>query len=80
METGGKEPSARQLAALIDRARDKGVKAIFVQPQFDRRNAEIIAGAIGAKVVSLDPVAQNYLTNLKEMALKIRTALEGRGK
>ncbi len=79
VETGGKEPSAKQLAALIDRARDKRVKTIFVQPQFDRRNAEIIGRAIGAKVVSLDPVARDYLNNLKEMASKIRIALKGRG-
>jgi zinc transport system substrate-binding protein len=80
VEMGGKEPSARQLATLIDSARDKGVKAIFVQPQFNRRNAQIIAGAVGAQVISLDPIARDYLNNLKEMAIKIRTALKGRKK
>ena len=75
VETGGKEPSARQLATLIDKAREAGAKVIFMQPQFDRRNAETIAKAIEGAVVSLDPLDADYIENLEEMASKVESAL-----
>ena len=75
VETGGKEPSAKQLATLIDKARAAGVKVIFVQPQYDKKNAETIAKAIGGAVVSLNPLAVDYIKNLKEMASKVELAL-----
>ncbi len=75
VETGGKEPGAKQLAALIDRATKAGVKVIFVQPQFDRKNATTIARAIGGAVVPLDPLAPDYLENLRDMARKVESAL-----
>lgn len=75
VETGGKEPSARQLAALIDKAKRAKVKVIFVQPQFDRKNARVIATAIGGAVVPLDPLSPDYLKNLELMASRVRSAL-----
>lgn len=47
VELEGKEPGARQLAAIIEQARSLGIKAIFVQPQFSTHLAETIAQAIG---------------------------------
>lgn len=76
VEIEGKEPSARNLAALIKHAREEGVKVIFVQPQFSSKSAETIAEAINGVVVSLDPLAKDYLSNMKEMAVKIRAALK----
>ncbi|MBU0719371.1 MAG: zinc ABC transporter substrate-binding protein, partial [Planctomycetes bacterium] len=70
-------PTARQLGALIDRAKRSGVKLIFVQPQFDRRYAETVAQAIGGAVVPMDPLAEDYLANLVDLASKIEEALGG---
>ncbi len=75
VEIEGKEPSARQLAALIGRARGEGVKVIFVQPQFATRSAEAVAQAIGGAVVPMDDLPRHYLKNLEDMADKIRAAL-----
>jgi zinc transport system substrate-binding protein len=75
VETGGKEPSAKQLKTLIDKARDAGVKVIFVQPQFDTKYAESITKATGGAVVFLDPLAFEYIKNLEEMAIKVESAL-----
>jgi zinc transport system substrate-binding protein len=75
IESGGKEPSAKQLDELIDRARDSGVKLIFVQPQFPRRGAEAVAQAIGGAVVPLDHLAEDYVGNLRHVAEMIRAAL-----
>ncbi len=80
VETGGKAPTPRQLFSLIKRAKAEEVRVIFVQPQFDPRSAERIAKAIGGKVVSLDPLAENSVANIKIMAVKITAALSGQDK
>jgi len=75
VEEAGKEPSARGLVALIDRARSSGVKLIFVQPQFPSKCAEAVAEAIGGAVMPMDDLARDYLANLNDMADKISRAL-----
>ncbi len=76
VEVEGKEPSARQLAHLIEQAQADGVKVVFVQPQFSSKSAQALAEAIGGVVVPLDPLAYDYLENLREMADKISRGLQ----
>jgi zinc transport system substrate-binding protein len=76
IEREGKQPGASGLAAVITGAKECGAKTIFVEPQFPRRQAAAIARAIGGDVVGLDPLAEDYLTNLESMAEKIREALK----
>ena len=76
VEIEGKEPNARALAALIDRARAGGARVIFVQPQFSPKTAEAVARAIGGAVVPMDALARDYLGNLEEMAAKVLRALQ----
>ena len=64
IEVEGKEPSARALAGLIKRAKQEGIKVVFVQAQFSTRNAETVAQAIGGRIVQIDPLAKNYLKNI----------------
>jgi len=75
----GKSPGPRQLARLIDQARRVGAKVVFVQPGFSTRGAEMVARAVGAKVVPLDPLAPDWAENLKRVARAIRKALESKG-
>jgi zinc transport system substrate-binding protein len=74
VEVEGKEPSARQLADLIALAREKGLKVIFVQPQSPDTAARALARSIGGRVVALDPLASDYLENLRRMAASIKEA------
>jgi len=76
IEFEGKEPSGQQLARMIEKARDEGVRVIFVQPQFDMGSAERIAEAIGGVVVPIDPLARDYVGNLQRVAATIREALQ----
>ena len=78
VEVEGKQPSARQLSSLINKARAEQVTIIFVQPQFSKRNAETIARAIGGAVVPINPLPKDYLRELESMALEIRQALSRR--
>jgi len=75
IEIEGKEPSARQLADLIDRAKRDKVKVMFVQPQFSRKGAEIIAKAIGGVVVPINPLAPDYLENMEKIAIEVEKGL-----
>ena len=52
----GTEPSARELADTVKLVRARGVKALFAEPQFPDRSAQVIAAETGAKVYQLDPV------------------------
>lgn len=71
VELEGKSPTSRQLAALIARGRSDGVKLILVQPQFSRRSAEVIAEALGAAVVPVDPQAEDVVGTLKHLAASL---------
>lgn len=75
VELQGKEPTAKQLARLIDRAKADNVKVVFVEPQFSKKSAQALSSAIGGAVVSLDPLAANYVDNLKAMAHALESAL-----
>lgn len=75
IEIEGKEPGARQLAKLIERAKKDGVKVMFVQPQFSARSAEAVARAIGGVVVPIDPLARDYLANIDRIAAAVEKGL-----
>jgi len=67
IEFEGKEPSAREMVELMKMAKKKGIAVIFIQPQTSRRSADIIAKQIGAKVKILDPLAAQWLKNMRLM-------------
>jgi zinc transport system substrate-binding protein len=68
IEIEGRDPSSRQLEKVIKRSAELDIKTIFIEPQFDRKNAEVVADSINAKVVSLDPLRKNVLENLELIA------------
>ena len=76
IEHEGKQPGARALSTLIDRARKENIRVVFVQPQFDRRQAQQIAAAIGGKVIAVDPLAPDYIDNLRRVAQQFAQALQ----
>lgn len=68
IESEGKRPGPRSLAALIEQARREGIRLVLVQPQFDRRAAERVANEIGGRVVAIDPLDPDYFGTLRRMA------------
>lgn len=52
----GTQPSARELADTVKLVRERGVKALFAEPQFPDQSARVIAAETGARVYELDPV------------------------
>lgn len=53
----GSEPSAGELAATIDLVRARRITALFAEPQYPAKAAEVIARETGATVHTLDPVS-----------------------
>jgi zinc transport system substrate-binding protein len=76
VEIEGKAPKPAQLKELIDHARKKGIKVIFVQPQFSTKSAGLIAREIGGRVAFADPLAENWMSNLMAVANKFKTTLK----
>ena len=76
IEAEGKEPGAKALVRVIDLGKREGARVIFVQTQFSRRTAETVAAAIGARVVGVDPLAENYPQNLLRVAHEFAEALK----
>jgi zinc transport system substrate-binding protein len=76
VEVSGREPSARQLAAIVERARRTGARVIFVQPQFSAKGAEAVAGSIDGVVVPMDDLAYDYVKNMDDMGRKIGEAVK----
>ncbi|WP_165024685.1 metal ABC transporter solute-binding protein, Zn/Mn family [Dysgonomonas sp. ZJ279] len=71
IEYEGKNPSPSQLKQLIDTAKAEGVKVVFIQQEFDTKNAETVANAIGAKTVPINLLSYYW----KEEMIKIAKAL-----
>ncbi len=72
-----KEPGPRYLAEIVEVAREKNITTIFVDPNFNPKSAEIIAEEIDGFVVPLDPLAEDYIENMRIVGQKIATSLEG---
>ncbi len=61
VEIEGKSPTPKHLNEMIAAARKDKVKIILVQPQFNQRSADVIARALDAKVMELDPLTDNLV-------------------
>lgn len=77
----GEEPSTRQMAKTCDLVKARGIKALFVEPQYPTKTAETIARETGAQVYSLDPVVsgdgsmESYERAMRENARVLTEAL-----
>jgi len=76
IEIEGKDPKPAQLQKLIQHARESGVNVIFVQPQFSTQSAEVVAREIGGQVVFANPLAEDWMANLRQVADKFQAALK----
>ncbi len=68
VEVGGQEPSAQELAHLIEEAKAEGIQVVFAQPEFSTTDAETIAKEIGGEVLLISPLAPDWLANMRRVA------------
>ena len=76
IEIEGKDPKPAQLKELIEHARENDIKVVFVQPQFSTKSAELVAREIGGQVAFANPLAEDWMANLREVADKFESALK----
>lgn len=75
VQVGGQEPSASDMAALVEIAREEDVRVLFIQPTFSTANAQAIAQEINAEIAIADPLARDWLENLARVADAFAAAL-----
>jgi zinc transport system substrate-binding protein len=68
VQVEGQDPSASELAGFVETAREHNIKVIFVQPSFSTEDAQAIAQEIGGEIAIIDPLAEDWLSNLQSVA------------
>ncbi len=76
IEIEGKNPKPAQLKELIMHAKEDGIKVIFAQPQFSTKSAKLVASEIGGQVAFADPLAEDWMENLRMIAEKFKAVLK----
>jgi len=77
VQVGGQAPTAKQLLALIAKARAEGVKTVFVQPEFDPQSVQVIADALGGRVVTINGLGENVIADIEDIAVKMEESFTG---
>lgn len=67
IECEGKDPTGRQMTALLNKTRELHIHYILTQPQYSDKAALLVASQIGAKAISVDPYSENYIESLKQI-------------
>lgn len=71
IENEGKTPSPRELEELVRDSREQKIAALIVQPEFNRASAQVVADALGAKLVVHSPLQKDYFENIDELTAAI---------
>ena len=64
----GKEPSPAQLKRLVETARANNARVVFIQQEFDQKNAELIAKETGCKLTVINPLAYDWTKEMIHIA------------
>lgn len=61
--TPGQDPSAGEIAALVSRIKSAGADAVYSEPQYPAKVAELVSRESGVPVASLDPMETTELAD-----------------
>jgi len=80
MPTPGREPSAREVARVVELIRSRGIRAVFAEVQHPAGVAELVARETGAALVILDPLGgvpgrETYLELMRFDVARMEEAL-----
>ena len=75
IEVDGKAPRPKELEDLVQYARASGVRALIVQPEFNRSSAQTVADKIGAELVVHSPLEKDYFLNLTALVDAVEHSL-----
>jgi len=75
MELEGKTPSPSHMKKLTDLGREHQISTIFVQMEFDKKNAEILSKETGAEIIGINPLDYDWPGQMIRIAKKLGKAL-----
>ena len=75
LEVEGKEPGATDMAKVVDFIKKNEAKAVFMQAQIPDSVIKSVAEETKVRVITLDPLKENVLENIRETAKEIKGAL-----
>jgi zinc transport system substrate-binding protein len=76
VEQEGKEPDADYIVRLIKEARELDIRVVFVSPEYSTKSAETIAKEIGGQVVIIDPLAKDFINNIRAIESAMKQAMQ----
>lgn len=68
IEVSGKNPKPKQIAHLIEEAKEENAKAIFTAPEFSEKIAKQIASEVEVPVIKISPLNPKWSQNLINLA------------
>jgi len=71
VQVAGKSPKPRELVALIGQAKKENVRAIFAQPEFSDKMAQVMARELHIPVRKISPMARDWSANLIRLSRDI---------
>lgn len=71
IEVDGKQPNARMLSKQVKQAHNEDIHVIFIQPQFSQQTARAFADAIDGEIITIDPLAEDYIHNMEKVARQL---------
>ncbi len=74
LEWEGKSPSPSHMKKLTDLGREQHISTIFIQMEFDKKNAEILSKEIGAEIVEINPLDYDWPGQMIRIASKLKEA------
>ncbi len=63
------EPSPQRMAMMVDTARENNITVVYVEPQYDPKFMQTIASQIGAEILFVNDLDENYLENMKNVGI-----------
>jgi zinc transport system substrate-binding protein len=76
VEQEGKEPDADYIVRLIEEAKEQDIHVVFVSPQYSTKSAESIAKEIDGQVVIIDPLAKDFINNMRAIESAMKEAMQ----
>jgi zinc transport system substrate-binding protein len=64
LEFDGKEPPPAHIKEIIDLAKEKNIRTVFVQRQFSIDNSRSLAKEINATIIPIDPMDENWKSQM----------------
>lgn len=68
IEIEGKEPRPQDISQLLEQARTLKPSVVILEPQYSNKGAEMVAKTLQLPVATINPYAEDYLSNLRHLS------------